>query len=445
MTGLLLALSYTALLLFIMGQVPFFSRVPHLSLGTARLILMAKIAAGTALWAVYTYIYTDRTTADIFKYFDDSFHMYKALPGHPLDYLKMLLGFQNDTPGFLSTYYQQMNNWERHFESNLYNDAHTIIRFNAAVRLISFGEFHVHTVIAAFLSFLGSIGIYRVFVHRLPGMERALLVSVFLLPSVLFWSSGVIKESLLFFGLGLLLHQVHRITGRAWGWHDLLLALAALALLFLLKFYVLMSLLPALAYFLVAHGKKGWPALWRAIAVYGGCALIASNTQRVFPDTDVLGILTMKQRDFVGLAQQMGSGSFVMPVLLLPDAGLFAAQAPHALFISLMGPLVHAGHGAMSLLSAGENLMLLVVLALCIFHHRPWARVDQPLVLTLLGFVVVLALVIGWTTPVMGAVVRYRTPLLPFLLVAALCVVDPGRILAAWAVLRGKITSSQRR
>lgn len=444
MPGFLLALSYTALILFAMGRIPFFAQVPHLSLRWVRLLFLAKIAAGTALWAVYTYLYTDRTTADIFKYFDDSFHMYKALPGHPVDYLKMLFGYQNDTPEFLKTYYLQMNNWERHYESNLYNDAHTIIRFNAAVRLISFGEFHVHTVIAAFLSFLGSVGIYRVFVHRLPGLERPLLLVLFLLPSVLFWSSGVIKESLLFFGLGLLLHQLHRITGARQRWYDLVLALFALALLFLLKFYVLMSLVPALVFFLWSTGRTGWSAWWRAIVVFGAFALIGTNIQVILPGTDILGILTMKQRDFVGLAQQMNSGSFVMPVLLLPEVELFAAQSPYALFITFLGPLVYAGPGAMGLISAAENLAIVLVVMICLIYRRPWAKVDLPLLLALIGFVLVLALVIGWTTPVMGAVVRYRTPLLPFLLIAALCIADADRILAPWPRLRRSILPSQR-
>ena len=126
-------------------------------------------------------MYTDRATAGVFKYFDDSAHMFKALYDRPVDYLRMLFGIGNDTPEFLARYYAEMNNWERHFESNLYNDAHTIIRYNAVVRLISFGEFHVHTVVSAFLSLTGMVGIYRAFVGSLPGLERILAVVVFLL------------------------------------------------------------------------------------------------------------------------------------------------------------------------------------------------------------------------------------------------------------------------
>lgn len=444
MTGLLLALSYTALLMALMGGLRFFSQAPHLPLRTTRLLFLLKVVAGTALWAVYTYIYPDRNTADIFKYFDDSFHMYKALPHHPVDYLKMVLGYQNDTPEFLQKYYLQMNNWERQYESNLYNDAHTIIRFNAVVRLISFGEFHVHTVMAAFLSTLGSVGIYRTFVHRLPGSERLLLWSVFLMPSVLFWSSGVIKESLLFFGMGLLLYQLYRLGSVQRRWFDALLALFALGLLFILKFYVLMSLIPALLLYAWARHARGWAAVLRAVVVYGLFALIGCNLQYIFPGNDVLMTLTMKQRDFVGLAHQMNSGSFVMPTLLLPEAKLFAAQAPYALYITFLGPLVHAGQGALGIVSALENVFFLCILLLCSIFHRPWKQVDLPLVLSLLGFIVVLALVIGWTTPVMGALVRYRTPMIPFLLILALCVVDADRILAPWPRIRRLLVSENR-
>jgi len=76
----------------------------------------------------------------------------------------MLLGIGNDSPYF-DAYYKEMNNWYRVFESNIYNDSHTIIRFNAAMRLFSFGYFNVHTVFMCFLSFTGLVALYRFFVR----------------------------------------------------------------------------------------------------------------------------------------------------------------------------------------------------------------------------------------------------------------------------------------
>lgn len=442
MPGLLLALGYTALLLLLMRRMRFFAEVPGLPVAWTSWIFLLKIGSGMALWAVYTYIYPDRDTADVFKYFDDSAHMFKALPEHPGDYLRMIVGIGNDTPLFRDLYYKEMNNWVRHYESNLYNDAHTIIRFNAVVRLISLGEFHVHTVITAFLSLTGMVGLYRAFVASLPGLERALMIVIFLLPSVLFWASGVIKESLLFFGLGLLVHLVFRMLAGRVQWQDPLIIAFIAVMLFFLKFYVLMSLLPALVLLIWARRLSG-TALWpKALVVYGLFVLIGLNVQRIAPGMDILGVLTMKQRDFVGLAIQMDSGSFVPPpVLLLPDIGLFLSQGPYALYITLIGPLVHTGNGVLGIVSAAENLVVLAFLALCVVFHRPWKKVDGTLVSVILLYVLLLALVIGWTTPVMGAIVRYRTPLLPFLLIAGLLLLDSERLAAKWSWTRNLLST----
>jgi len=436
MPGILLAFGYTALLLYLMRRSPFFARVPGLPMRHLAGLFLLKIAAGTALWAVYTWVYTDRPSADVYKYFDDSAVMYGALHERPGDYLRMLFGVRNDTPWFTERYYSVMNNWFREYESNLYNDAHTVIRFNALLRLLSFGEFHVHTVFASFAALTGMTGLYRAFVPVLPGRERALAIAVFLVPSTLFWASGPIKESLLFLGLGLLVWLLHRVAARRiGGWGALALAFSVL-LLFTLKFYVLFSLVPALA--LLAWSRwRPRPAL--AVKTLVVCALFVTfglALGRMLPGYDPIALLALKQKDFIGLATATGPGSYVPPPPLEPEFWSFVRQAPHALWTTLLGPLVHAQRGAFGLLAAVENLALVAVIGGCLWYRRAWSGTDKPLLLSLLLYATLLALVIGWTTPVMGAVVRYRAPLLPFLLIAALLLLDQHRLLARWPKLK---------
>jgi hypothetical protein len=85
--------------------------------------------------------------------------MTNALFTQPADGLRMLFAIGNDTPYFTEHYYSAMNNWVRQYESNLYNDAHTMIRFNAVLRLFSFGHYHVHTVFASFISLIGLVAL----------------------------------------------------------------------------------------------------------------------------------------------------------------------------------------------------------------------------------------------------------------------------------------------
>ncbi len=441
MSGILLAIGYTALLLYFMRRAPFFSKAEGLPFGGVAGIFLLKILAGTALWAIYTWVYTDRAYADIFKYFDDSAVMFSALPDRPMDFVKMLFSISNDKPYFDEHYYKVMNHWYREYESNMHNDAHTIIRFNAALRLISFGEFHVHTVFAAFLSLTGTVALYRAFVDFLPGRERLLAIAVFLIPSVLFWGSGVIKESLLFFGLGILLWQWFKLLSNEMTPMGILLIAGASVLLFHLKFYVIASLVPGLAMLFLERFARRVPFALRTALVLFGTVWLALNLHHFLPGFNVLEILAVKQRDFIGLAQATNAGSFVMPDRLTPTLGSFIVQAPHALFMTLLGPLFHPSSGAFGLVAIVENSVILLAVVMMLFYRLPSRSVDHILLTALLSYIIALALVIGWTTPVMGALVRYRVPLLPFVLIAASLILDHRKLLARWPSLKPFISA----
>ena len=201
-----LPILYTLLFILLIYKLRFFA-IEGFSKRSLIIVFLLKIAAGVFMYMIYTYYYTDRNTADIFKYFDDSKVMYDALWKHPLDSVKMLTGIGNDSPYF-DVYYKQMNNWYRVFESNIYNDSHTIIRFNAFIRLFSFGYFNVHTVFMCFLSFTGLVALYKFFVVYMRDKKKELFFAVFLIPSVLFWGSGVLKEAILLFGMGVMLFNL---------------------------------------------------------------------------------------------------------------------------------------------------------------------------------------------------------------------------------------------
>lgn len=427
MTGALLATAWTAMFLYLVHRLSFF-HLPGLSQREVGALFLLKVAGSAALWAIYTFHYTDRGTADVFKYFDDSAVMHAALSEAPRDYLRMITGIGDGDPRIGGRYYMHMNNWYREYEGNLYNDAHTMIRFNALIRLVSFGHFGVHGVIAAFLSFLGACALFRSFQRLLPGRERLIAAALFLLPSVLFWGSGVIKESLLFLGLGLLVGSWMRLARGPLRWTALVVLPVSMYGLFFLKFYVLLSLLPGLLAWAWCERTGHHGAWWKFLAVHAGFVLLGLNFHHLAPGYHVIDILWIKQKDFIGLATSTDAGSFVMPEPLERNGWSFVRQAPHALLTTLVGPLLHPGHGAMGWAAALENALVILALALLLARAGGAGPQQRSLALLCLGYVLVLSLIIGWTTPVMGAVVRYRVPLLPFLFIGTLALLDPERI-----------------
>ena len=193
MSGILLAFIYAALFIVLIKKHSFF-QTEGISRNTFIGAFLLKISAGTILWFVYTHIYSERSNVDIFKYFDDGKVIYNALFIHPVDYLKMLVGINDPA---LQHYLENTGHWKRVFNQGLYNDNRTVIRFNALVDIFSFGYYHVHTVMMCFVSFLGLTGLYKSFVPFLSNKKKELFIIIFLIPSVLFWGSGVLKEGLI--------------------------------------------------------------------------------------------------------------------------------------------------------------------------------------------------------------------------------------------------------
>jgi hypothetical protein len=480
---------YTLILLWLITRSRHF-RLDGVAAWTMPAVFLLKIAAGTALWYVYTYYYTDRSTSDIWKYFDDSSILYGALQNEPADFLRMFTGIGDDTPHIAAAYYQKMNYWYQQFDSPFFNDGRTMIRLNALLRLLSFGNYHVHTVIMSFLSLTGLCWIYKALRGAFAGWRGAGVLVVFLLPSVLFWGSGVLKEGLLWLGMGALLWAVMLAKNKHIVWR-VAVALAAAWLVAATRLYVLAALLPALGGWWLAQ-KWNVPT-WKPLTVTLAAVVLLVLLLRLWPATDAVKLIAVKRNDFINLArggaymynsvrvlhvdasqqqaiirvndtlvrikpgtpvrwwrvadnfmdtlytpQFSDTGTFTL-LSNLPRAGTLTStryikpttadvlrMMPEALFSIALRPLPHE-IGHLPLLPAiAENILLLALLCLLLFAARRTPH--RHLTVFCLVFVLLLFAVTGITTPVTGAAVRYKSLALPFLFAAMLLYLNPQKL-----------------
>jgi len=421
-----LTLLYTILFIFIIWKIPFF-RVEGLSRKTIAVIFIIKICAGILMSLLYTYYYKDRNTADIFKYFDDSKIMYDALYSKPVDFIKMMTGFGNNSIYFNEHYYKLMNNWYRVYESNIYNESHTIIRFNAFARIFSFGYYNVHTVLICFLSLIGLTGIYKTAIRFIKNKNKELIFGIFLLPGVIFWGSGVMKEGLLFFGLGLLVFHFIKVIEKpklmSFFW-----IIFSCVLIFYTKFYVLAIAIPVLiAYFWVSRSNNKY-VLLKYIVVFIIYIFAGLQLHYVNPGFDALDIMVTKQRDFIGLAKFMNSGSLINIPLLTPDTWSFIKHAPQAFFITMFRPFIFEARSVLILMAALENLIILAVLVLAVLFIN-FRDVNKSIFYACMFAVIFMFVLTGLITPVMGAMVRYKVPVLPFLMIMLIMLIDKEKMI----------------
>jgi hypothetical protein len=422
MAGMVLAAGYAALILHLLGR---WSGVRVDGLGFRRVafLFLLKLAAGLLLWVIYTRIYPDRSTADLFKYFDDGMVMYGALPGSPGDYLRMLFAVGNDAPHFDAHYYTVMNNWYRAFETGFYNDAHTMIRYNALLGLLSFGHLPVHLVLSAGVATWGSVLLYTAMLRLAPHGVWHLLVAVFLVPTLVLWPSGPLKENLLLAGMGAFLWGL--VPGRTPAAAQRAAALfLGVTLMLLVKSYVLLSLLPGAIGWALSQGRNQNAWSWHLMT--HGVLLITLLVMGQSPTTNAPELLARQQQDFVNMARSVQAGSLVELPRLDGTWRSLLVNAPHAVYMTYLSPVTMLGHGLLGTLASLEGILVLV-LAIMVLFRTAASRVDVALLLWCLSFLLLLGLLIGWTTPVVGALVRYRLPLLPFVVLAALSVRAPHR------------------
>ncbi|MBL0343172.1 MAG: hypothetical protein IPP71_21265 [Bacteroidetes bacterium] len=143
---LILSFAYVALFVFLIGKLKFY-HIDGITTRTLQAGYIIKLIAGVGVGLLYTYYYTDRLTADTFKFFDDSKILFDTIYSKPFDFLRMLTGL-NAGATELQPYYDKMTNWYDTFSP--YNDNRTMIRLNAFLRFFSLGHYYVHVVFVCF-------------------------------------------------------------------------------------------------------------------------------------------------------------------------------------------------------------------------------------------------------------------------------------------------------
>ncbi|MCF8465348.1 MAG: hypothetical protein K9G41_10925 [Flavobacteriales bacterium] len=490
--GTVLTLGYVALFLFLIPRTKFF-RIGSIPVRWFQAVFVLKVLSGFLLYLIYTYYYTDRSTADIWKYYDDGMVMFSALIHHPADYFKMLFGVMNDTPHF-GQYYDAMNHWYRPYGSSIANDTHTIIRFNAFVRLFSLGYYNVHSVVANFLGLIGLTGILHFLKQMAPTKEKWFFAGVFLMPGMMFWASGVLKEPLLLFGLGLFLYSVMLLVNDGFSIKKVVLILLSLFFLVTVKSYALAAIGVGLVGWLLARRfQLIHPSIWfLAVFSIGFFALIF--IAQVFRDKSLFKRMAQRQHEFYQLAAggtyietstkdtlYIGAenydelefisdrkklvtktaitavywrdarqenvptyslstgteqtvlldygktGSTIDIPKLEPTAMSVLKAAPIALVNATFRPFPWDINSPFMLLSGLENLLVLVLLVLSVLLFQK-ATLIHPVFYVSISFALVILVLTGLVTPVVGAIVRYKVISLPFLTCALLSVANTPRI-----------------
>ena len=426
----LLLIAYLFTIIYFIYNSKFYHS-PLLSKYVPSIIFIAKFIGGIGVYLIYAKFYDARASSDIFKYFDDGNIIHSSLAQNPIDYLRMVTGIGADAPD-LDKYYNTCAFWIKNFNYGLINDNRIVIRFNAIVRLFSMGNIHIHTLLMSFISFTGLWGIFKIFEHEILNNDNSfykrwiLIVSVFFFPSVYFWTSGILKEGILMFAFGMFLYNIWKLTQYTHKTNPIIWIIVTSIILLFSKFYVLIAALPGIMFIaiILKYGNKHFALkLLSVIVIF----ITLSMLSKPMLGVSFANILANKQHDFINYVNSLNSvGSMIEIPILEPNIKSILVNSPSAFFRTLFRPSIFEANNLMSLMAAIENLLIAILLILTTIFFSKKALLNPWLWFSIL-FTVILFTLSGLSTPVLGALVRYKAPALPFLGVVFIYLFDFNR------------------
>lgn len=409
---IVLPIGFIALSIYCISKHRFF-KSSGISNRWIQLGFLIKLTAAIALWMIYSQHYTTRSEADTFRYFDDSKILFESIHDNPVDFLKMVSGIQSDEPQ-LKSYYDRMNYWYDTYSP--VNDNRAIIRLQAVLRIFSMGSYHVHMVIVCFLSLIGAVAIARVFGAFHQGSAPTIFSLFFLIPSTCFWGSGLMKDSLAVFALGLAIyHLAHWDKNALQCWRKTAWLLAALFVLMVVRFQFFLLLSPfAIGWVIAVLTSKTRPLSYLVITLATGILIVTG--WNLISDNTLQQSLQLKREAFINLAVDQGANSiFSQQPMEIGFPGILL-EAITGFVFAITKPLQLDSELLIKMASI-ENLVLLAMIVwLLIRIVRVKERVTSNLSMLALLFSITYLMIAGMTTPVAGALVRYKSIVLPLLI-----------------------------
>ncbi len=307
------------------------------------------------------------------------------------------------------------------------NDANLMImKISAAFSFLSFNRYLIITLFFSLFSFGGLWRLYTTFNEVLKNKTPSLLaITVLYTPSIWFWGSGLIKDSICMGCLGFTVNALYKIfISRKFSFTDILILVVCFYGLFVIKSYIAAALILATFIFSIHYFIKTRNSViekWiYSIVIFTGGALVISFALQSYINTLIedskTAIDTFKNAyENFEAAGEAGSG-FSGKTFDFTTGGIIL-RSPANLFTTLYRPFLWETRNIMMVFSGLESFVALIAFIYLLFKTRFKFFIyafSDPFILFALTFVVILSITIGFTTFNFGTMVRYRIPVLPF-------------------------------
>jgi hypothetical protein len=427
---LLIAPIYGVIILAVMYQLKNRLALPHLRKFFIPALLLKFIGA-IFLGLIYFFYYGGGDTE---LYHALGVYISRSFYDNPAAFFKLVFGpleYDPETFQYLSVnmfYYRKDV------------DTYFLLRLVGIANLLTGNVYTASALLFATFSFLGSWAFYLAVVHIYPMYYRSLALAILFIPSVIFWGSGLMKDSVTFGGMGLVVYGFYfGIIRRENIIRSLLIGGLGLFLVISIKIYIIYCLLPALMlWWFLRFRDKMRSGFAKAASVpflvlFGG-ALSFFAILKLTSDTaySIENLANKAEVTATYLHQQAeGQGSaYEIPEFDGSIGGLLS-YAPRGITVTLFRPFLWEAKSPVQLVAALEATVF-IFLTLRVLYKVGIRKaigtiLNEHFVFAALVFSISFAFAVGTTSGNFGTLVRYKIPMMPFYVAAMLIILEKNK------------------
>jgi hypothetical protein len=302
-----------------------------------------------------------------------------------------------------------------------------VLRLTSILSFPALGGFFSTSILLAAVGYSWVWKTFTLVHEKYPMIKKQMAISFLFLPSVIFWGSGIMKDTYTFAASCFCLYGFHTIfIKKEKIVRNSIQLLVAIYLIISIKSYILFALLPGLLIYVNFERIKNIKSnLLKALILpisFGAIALLSQTFFVNFEDEfgkysadKILEEAALQQQDLK--REVYGTNSFDIGEFEPTIQGV-VSKLPVAANAAIFRPYLWEVGSPTMLISAIENTILMVIIIYFFLKIGPFRFFKlifkDSYLLFCLVFTLALACGIGLSTANFGALVRYKIPFLPF-------------------------------
>ncbi len=292
--------------------------------------------------------------------------------------------------------------------------------------------FKIYTPLAMIMAFVGYAGVwalYKTFYKIYPQLYKEFAIAVLFIPSVFFWGSGMLKDSLTFSCVGWIVYSSYNIffNGRKIILNSIIIFIFTYICLEL-KAYIIVSLSPAIILWIMFYYRNKINSSFlrsvfmpMTLAISLGAGLIVvERLGSQFKTYSIDGALSTAEsfQEWHGYLDESGQASGYSLGYMDGSALNIISKIPLAINVTLFRPYLWETRNPVMFISAIESTILMWITINLLWQIGIGGFFKQlfnnPTALFCIFFSLFFAFCVGFTAYNFGALVRYKVPCIPF-------------------------------